>query len=69
MLIAAPGPSFDVAQLERAMTQALTATGAHPLAIGVTVVDSIPAGAGGKRPLVVAGPTRQPTDPDIDRGL
>jgi phenylacetate-coenzyme A ligase PaaK-like adenylate-forming protein len=69
VLIAAPGPGFDVAQLERAVAHALTTAGAHPFAIGVRVVDSIPAGAGGKRPLVVAGPTRRPADPDVDRGL
>lgn len=69
VLIAAPGPGFDGAGLERAMTHALAANGAVPSAVGVRVVDSIPAGAGGKRPLVVAGPTRRRPDPHVDRGL
>ena len=58
VLVADPGPAFDQAGTERAVRAALTAAGAaEPAAVQVSVVAAIPAGAAGKRPLVVAQPT------------
>jgi phenylacetate-CoA ligase len=56
VLIAAPGPGFDPNATESALHEALTRAGAKPPAISVSVVDAIPAGGAGKRPLVVALP-------------
>lgn len=58
VLIAAPGPGFDPNTTESALHEALTRAGAKPPAISVSVLDAIPAGAAGKRPLVVALPDR-----------
>ncbi|KMO71297.1 hypothetical protein [Mycolicibacterium chlorophenolicum] len=54
VLVMKPGPAFDPIATERAVHQALAKAGAELLGIHVTPVDSIPAGAGGKRPLIVA---------------
>jgi len=54
VLVAGPGPGFDPTATEQAVQAALTASGADPPAVHVSVVDAIPAGAAGKRPLVVA---------------
>jgi phenylacetate-coenzyme A ligase PaaK-like adenylate-forming protein len=56
MLVAGPGSGFDPAATERAVQAAITAAGGHALPITVSVVDHIPAGAAGKRPLVIALP-------------
>lgn len=58
VLIAAPGPGFDPNATESALHEALTRVGARPRAICVSVLDAIPAGGAGKRPLVVALPDR-----------
>jgi phenylacetate-coenzyme A ligase PaaK-like adenylate-forming protein len=57
VLVAAAGPTVDIPATERALRAALAAAGAQPHALSLSIVDSIPAGAAGKRPLVVA--TRQ----------
>jgi putative adenylate-forming enzyme len=57
VLVAAPGPAVDIAATERAVRAALAAAGAQPGAVSLSIVDSIPAGAAGKRPLVVADKT------------
>jgi len=57
LLVAAPGPGFDPTGTERAVRAALTTAGALPPALHVSAIDSIPAGAAGKRPLVVAART------------
>jgi hypothetical protein len=54
VLVAAPGPQADLTATEEAVRAALAAAGAQPRAISLSVVDTIPAGAAGKRPLVVA---------------
>jgi len=56
VLVAGPGSGFDPAATERAVQTAITAAGGHSPMITVSVVDAIPAGAAGKRPLVVALP-------------
>jgi phenylacetate-coenzyme A ligase PaaK-like adenylate-forming protein len=56
VLVAAPGPSFDPQAAECTVRAALTAAGASAPAVSVSVVDTIPVGAAGKRPLVVALP-------------
>lgn len=56
VLIAAPGPGFDPDTTTHALKKALTRAGARAPAIHISVVDSIPAGGAGKRPLVVALP-------------
>ena len=57
VLVAGPGARFDPAAAERAVRAALTAAGALAPPVHVSVVDTIPAGAAGKRPLVVAART------------
>jgi putative adenylate-forming enzyme len=57
VLVAGPGTGFDPTATQRAVQDALTAAGACPPVIRVSVVDAIPAGAAGKRPLVVVLPT------------
>jgi putative adenylate-forming enzyme len=57
ILIAAPGPGFDATATDHALEAALTRAGAKPPAISVSVLDAIPAGGAGKRPLVVALPS------------
>jgi putative adenylate-forming enzyme len=54
VLLAAPGPAVDISATERAVKAALAAAGAQPRALSLSIVDNIPAGAAGKRPLVVA---------------
>lgn len=56
VLIAGPGSGFDPHGTERALAAALEAVGAVPPPVRVLVVDTIPAGAAGKRPLIVAFP-------------
>lgn len=51
---AGAGSGFDRHATERAVTAALATADASPLNIRVSMVDAIPAGAAGKRPLVVA---------------
>jgi phenylacetate-CoA ligase len=53
VLIASPGPGFDTHATASAVEAALSRAGAR-LPVRVSVVDFIPAGAAGKRPLVVA---------------
>ncbi|HEX5995314.1 MAG TPA: hypothetical protein VFY84_09260 [Jiangellales bacterium] len=60
VLIAAPRSAFRPDTTARAVGDALVAAGAAPPPVEVSVVDEIPAGAAGKRPLVVAlRPTSQ----------
>jgi hypothetical protein len=54
LLIAAPGPQVDIAATEHAVKAALAQAGAQPRAVSLSIVDNIPAGAAGKRPLIVA---------------
>jgi phenylacetate-coenzyme A ligase PaaK-like adenylate-forming protein len=54
VLVAAPGPTVDSSAIVHAVRAALAAAGAQPHALSLSVVDSIPAGAAGKRPLVVS---------------
>jgi len=54
VLIAHPGVGFSVEGVTAALCSALEAAGAAPMAVTVDVVDNIPAGAAGKRPLVIA---------------
>jgi phenylacetate-coenzyme A ligase PaaK-like adenylate-forming protein len=58
VLVAAPGRGFDASATTYALREALTRAGAKPPAISVSVVDAIPVGGAGKRPLVVALPDR-----------
>src|SRR6266498_866916 len=57
VLVAGPGSGFDPATTERAVRAALTTAGALAPAVRVSVLEAIPAGAAGKRPLVVADHT------------
>ena len=54
VLIAAAGPRFNPTATVDAIRAALTTAGVQPTAITIRQVDTIPAGAAGKRPLVVA---------------
>jgi phenylacetate-CoA ligase len=54
ILIAGPGPGLDPAATGRDVRASLAAAGAAALPVQVQAVDAIPAGASGKRPLVVA---------------
>ncbi|TMS00331.1 phenylacetate--CoA ligase family protein [Nonomuraea basaltis] len=56
ILVAAPGAGFDPADTARLVQAALASAGALPPEVRVTIVDTIPAGASGKRPLIVAAP-------------
>ena len=49
-----PGDGFDATATESAVQTALAKAGAQPPAVEVSLVESIPAGAAGKRPLIVA---------------
>jgi phenylacetate-CoA ligase len=60
VLVASPGSAFDVAATQRAVAAALEDAQVAPLAIRVVVVDAIPTGAAGKRPLIVALPAGTP---------
>ena len=68
VLIARPGPGFDPDATEHNVRAALSDAGASPPPVRVQVADAIPAGASGKRPLVVAEPEpgRPPRDADRD---
>jgi phenylacetate-CoA ligase len=57
VLVAAPGPQVDLAGTEQAVRSALDQVGATPGAVSLSIVDTIPAGAAGMRPLVVADKT------------
>jgi len=52
--VAGAGPGFDPAGTERALHTALGAAGVAPLPLRVSVLDTIPAAAAGKRPLILA---------------
>jgi len=69
--VAGAGPGFDPAGTERALHTALAAAGAAPLPLRVSMVDTIPAGAAGKRPLILALPpsTRPELPPNGPPGL
>jgi putative adenylate-forming enzyme len=54
VLVAAPGPALDISATEHALWEALAKAGARPHTVKMSIVDSVPAGAAGKRPLVVA---------------
>lgn len=54
VLVMDPGPGFDAGSTEGTLRAALTRAGARTPVVRVLVVDAIPAGAAGKRPLVVA---------------
>ena len=54
VLIASPGTAVDATGLQAQVTAALRHAGTAVLAVRVRTVDAIPAGAAGKRPLVVA---------------
>jgi putative adenylate-forming enzyme len=60
ILVAGPGQNFHKEATETNVQAALTAAGTATLELTVTVVDGIPAGAAGKRPLVVALPSSTP---------
>ncbi|MGY1738193.1 phenylacetate--CoA ligase family protein [Geodermatophilus sp. SYSU D00684] len=54
VLLAAPGAGVDPTRLQADVVGAVAAAGATATAVRVQVVDTIPVGAAGKRPLVVA---------------
>jgi putative adenylate-forming enzyme len=54
ILVAGPAWSLDADAIAGAVHRALAATGADPPPVTVSLVDTIPAGPAGKRPLVVA---------------
>ena len=54
ILVAAPPADFDARGTETAVEAALAAAGVDPLPVRVSIVASIPPGAAGKRPLIVA---------------
>ena len=56
LLVAGPGPGFDASAAERAVRAALAAAGALAPPVLLSVVETVPPGAAGKRPLVVALP-------------
>jgi phenylacetate-coenzyme A ligase PaaK-like adenylate-forming protein len=56
VLVASPDGGFDPTATERAVRTALTSAGAVVPIVRTLGVDAIPAGAAGKRPLVVALP-------------
>ena len=62
VLVASPGPTFAAPAVQQAVAGGLEDAQVAPLAIRVVVVDTIPTGAAGKRPLIVALPaaTRNP---------
>jgi hypothetical protein len=60
VLVASPGPTFDAPAVQQAVAAGLEDAQVAPLAIRVVVVDAIPTGAAGKRPLIVALPAGKP---------
>jgi putative adenylate-forming enzyme len=65
VLVAGHAPGFDADATGRAVGRALGAAGVDSPPVTVSIVDAIPAGAAGKRPLVVALPS---VDHDRRRG-
>jgi phenylacetate-CoA ligase len=61
VLVAGPAWGFDADRTGTAVRHALTAAGADPPPVTVSIVDTIPVGAAGKRPLVVAARTAAST--------
>lgn len=68
VLVAAPGPGFDQQATERAVRAALTTAGALEPAVHVSMVHAIPAGAAGKRPLIVARTKLHTPEPYVAGG-
>ena len=65
--VAGAGPGFDPTGTEQALHAALAAANVAPLLLRVSVVDTILAGAAGKRPLILAlQPSTRPAPPHID---
>lgn len=62
VLVTNPGRHFDPKATARRLQEALTRAGAQDPPVSVSVVDAIPAGAAGKRPLVIAKPGSAPAD-------
>jgi len=60
VLVASPRPAFDAPAVQRAVAAGLEDAQVAPLTIRVVVVDAIPTGAAGKRPLIVALPAGNP---------
>jgi phenylacetate-CoA ligase len=60
VLVASPGPTFNAPSVQQAVAAGLEDAQVAPLAIRVVVVDAIPTGAAGKRPLIVALPAGKP---------
>jgi len=60
VLIASPEASFNPETMKAALEASLIEAGAGRLTVRVSIVDSIPSGPAGKRPLVVA---HRPTEP------
>jgi phenylacetate-CoA ligase len=60
VLVASPGPTFDARSIQQAVAAGLEDAQVAPLTVRVVVVDAIPAGAAGKRSLIVALPTGYP---------
>jgi hypothetical protein len=60
ILIARPGPGLGPAAAQRNIRAALAAAGTAALPVQIQAVDAIPAGAAGKRPLVIAEPAPGP---------
>jgi len=56
VLVASLGPAFGAPAVQQAIAAGLEDAQVAPLAIRVVVVDAIPTGAAGKRPLIVALP-------------
>ena len=73
IIVASPGPNFDRTATEATVQAALRGAGVATTPVAATVVDSIPVGPTGKRPLVVAlhpsrnsSPTSSSDDPHED---
>jgi phenylacetate-CoA ligase len=61
VLVASPGPTFAAPAVQQTVAAGLEDAQVAPLAIRVVVVvDAIPTGAAGKRPLIVALPAGRP---------
>ena len=54
VLVMKPGPGFDPTATEEAVQAALTKAAVVSPVVHVSLVESIPAGAAGKRPLIVS---------------
>jgi phenylacetate-coenzyme A ligase PaaK-like adenylate-forming protein len=66
--VAGAGLGFDPVDTERRLHAALAAANVWSIPLRLSVVDTIPAGAAGKRPLIIAQrrSDQQPTPPDDD---